>query len=61
MTPTKSLTPGQLAWARQHDWFVSTVFAANDMGALVEDRDSLDNVEHRIFTDFRTLKAWAGY
>ena len=60
------MTQAQIRWAANHDWFVASVFSGTEQGALVEDRAyhpdrQLNTVEHRIFTDFRKLRAWAGY
>ncbi len=52
----------QIAWAARHDWFVS----ASPSGVVtVIERASLNGHplpdEFLTFTDFRALRAWAGY
>lgn len=59
------LTNGQIAWARQHDWFIRD---NGDGSITVRDVYCLDDTPRGvwlerplIFTSFRLLRAWAGY
>lgn len=56
------MTPQQIAWAARHDWFVSS---AEDGSVAVVERATLNGAplpdEILIFSDFRALRAWAGY
>lgn len=55
------MTPQQIAWAARHDWFVSSAKGA----VVVVERMTFNGValpdEILTFTDYRTLRAWAGY
>jgi hypothetical protein len=56
------MTPQQIAWAARHDWFVSS---AEDGSVAVVERATLNGEplpdEILTFSDFRALRAWAGY
>lgn len=56
------LTPQQIAWAKQHDWY----YAINPRGQLIVfDRYTKDGVAYEdtiIWTkSFAALRRWAGY
>ena len=66
------MTRNQVRWAATHDWFVSAKGAKRRMdgtlispaSVLVRDvsvRDGVVSQDLRIFTNFRSLYAWAGY
>lgn len=59
------LTQGQIAWARQHNWFVCD---NRDGSITVRDTYYLDDTpagvwleRPLVFTSFRLLREWAGY
>lgn len=55
------MTPNQINWARQHDWFLGS----NGTTVLVRDVQTKDGrivVDKAIeFTSFSQLAIWAGY
>lgn len=50
-----NFTLAQLTWAAQHDWYIS-----GDIFKIVC-RDDLEPDHIKTFTDFATLRNWAGY
>jgi len=59
--PTNCFTERQIAWARQHDWFVGV----SPAGKIVcTDEYTKDGVFYRdvvSHTEFGALRLWAGY
>ncbi len=56
-----NFTPAQLKWASKHDWYVGgnlAVIMANHVTADVHGNVSKEQVE---FTNFQSLRDWAGY
>lgn len=51
------MTKTQIDWAAQHDWFE----AADDTTGTVWVRGDVGEPRMIQFTDYRALKAWAGY
>jgi len=49
----------QVAWAKQHDWFLSsTVLADGNYKVVVMEEGAWNRCEH--FTSFHNLYIWAG-
>ena len=53
-----AMTKRQIEWARQHDWFT---WVREDGAVLVRDYTEDGAQTFRAFTDYRELRAWAGY
>jgi hypothetical protein len=60
-----NFTQAQLEWARAHDWFVS-----GDLSEITGESAIVDcnqnppkvcGVDRQTFTNFQTLRDWAGY
>ena len=53
------MTPQQIQWAAQHDWFIR----ADKHGVYAHDNNGDDNGQNRVgyFQDFKELRTWAGY
>lgn len=62
-TRPSGLSPAQLTWAAQHDWFVAPL----PNGAVLVDEHTYDPTTRtsyhvpRTFTDYAALRHWAGY
>lgn len=56
------MTESQSMWAETHDWFI---FAFEELdgswSVVVKDATEEDENNRTIFSNFRKLKAWAGY
>lgn len=56
----QNFSPGQLAWARSHDWFISgnlsEIVCRNEW--IKDGTRHEETVKH---TNFRKLREWAGY
>ena len=56
-TTENNFTRAQLQWAREHDWFIS----GDQTKIICENRYTFNHSEQTEFTDFKTLREWAGY
>lgn len=52
------MTRRQIAWAREHDWFLTL---REDGAVLVRDYTPEGAQTFVAFTDYRELRVWAGY
>lgn len=50
----------QRDWAAQHDWFVESFVNSYNLYTIVV-RPSFEGDTQTVCTDYRALRAWAGY
>lgn len=63
------LTPMQIAWAREHDWYLIPTTQAGKTGVIVRDEATCEHapgdvqelMTTREYFDFEDLRAFAGY
>lgn len=54
------LNTQQMVWAKQHDWFVEAFVNSYNLYTVVV-RPSFEGDKQTVFTDYKELRAWAGY
>lgn len=59
--PTGALTPAQVAWAREHDWFLSDDCGTVTVLDCYTTADGVYVERERTFTSYSELRSWAGY
>lgn len=52
------MTNEQIAWAAQHDWFITRHYIKTDT-VVVKDKSVKEG--YRKFNDYQELRKWAGY
>lgn len=62
------MTYGQLAWAKQHDWYVSCEVVGTDSAhtaplykVTVRDFQNAERTRLTTFANYEKLRNWAGY
>lgn len=55
------MTKEQVAWAKQHDWFISSRYDSKTDSYIVTVQDDFMAGWEIEFCNFNDLKTWAGY